>query len=181
MKQIAVYFQTWSSPWTKDPYKMDLAQMGAPLTIVYLAFASPSCTYFSGQNTFQNTGLNFTQDFWVVKEAIKILRSKGVKVMLSVGGGSYWSSPNTVYNAKSCVALMRDLGCDGIDLDWEVGTKYGYELTKAIQATRPLLGKEKFLSFAGWSTGAYGPVGDTFQGMNIDAMVLFLIFLKLLT
>jgi chitinase len=171
MKRVGVYFQSWSSKWTKEPSKMDLAQIKAPVTVVYLSFASPGCTYFTGQQSFQNTGLNFSQDFWVVKDAIKLLKEKGILVMLSVGGGSYWSKPNTVYNAKSCVALMRDLGCDGIDLDWEVGVKYGYELTNAIKVTKPLLGKGILLSFAGWSTGAYGPRdGDQFQGMSIDAM-----------
>lgn len=66
---------------------------------------------------------------------------------------------------------MKDLGCDGIDLDWEVGVKYATELTKAIAETKPLLAKNQYLSFAGWSTGAFGSDGnDKFKGMSIDAM-----------
>lgn len=170
MKRVGMYFQSWSSKWTKEPSKMDLAQLASPITIVNISFVSPGCIYLYGQNTFQNTGLNFSQDFWVVKAAVALLKKKGIIVMLAVGGGSYWSSPKTKYNAKCCVALMKDLGCDGIDLDWEVGTKYSYELTKAIAETKPLLSSCHYLSFAGWSTGAFGLNGDTFQGMSIDAM-----------
>lgn len=170
MKRVAVYFESWSSKWSNDPKTMDLSMISSPVTIVNLSFVSPGCSYWSGQNTFQNTGLNFSQEFWVVKGAIALLRQKGIKVLLAVGGGSYWSNPGTYYNAPSCVALMKDLGCDGIDLDWEVNVAYGKELTQAIAITRPLL-KGYFLSFAGWSTGAFGPDGDTYKGMNVDAMV----------
>jgi len=171
MKRVAVYFESWSSKWTNDPKTMDLAAVGSPVTIVNLSFVSPGCTYWSGQNTFQNTGLNFCQDFWVVKGAIALLKAKGIKVMLAVGGGSYWSNPGTFYNAQGCIALMRDLGCHGIDLDWEVNKAYDKELTNCIITSRALLKQDEFLSFAGWSTGAFGPNGDAHQGMNIHAMV----------
>lgn len=84
-----MYFQTWSSKWTKDPEKMDLAALQNPITVVYLAFVSPGCSYLYGQQTFQNTGLNFCQDFWVVKAAIALLKKKGITVMLSVGKKEY--------------------------------------------------------------------------------------------
>lgn len=172
MKHCAVYFETWYSKWVNDPKQMDLAQISWPVTIVNLSFVLPGCSYWSGQNTFMNTGLNFSQDFWVVKGAIAILKAKGIKVMLAVGGGSYWSQPNTFYNAPSCVALMRDLGCDGIDLDWEVNKSYDWELTEAIKKTKALLRTGEKLSFCGWSTGAFGPTnGDSYKGMNIHAMV----------
>jgi len=171
MKRVGVYFESWSSKWVNDPKSMDLSLISAPVTVVNLSFVSPGCSYWSGQNTFQNTGLNFSQDFWVVKGAIALLRQKGIKVMLAVGGGSYWSNPGTYYNAASCVALMKDLGCDGIDLDWEVNASHDQELTNAISVTRAQLKSGQFLSFAGWSTGAFGKDGDTYKGMNIDAMV----------
>lgn len=171
MKRVAVYFETWSSKWTNDPKQMDLALISAPVTIVNISFAAPGLSYWKGQQNFNNTGLNFNQEFWVVKGAIQILKAKGIKVMLAVGGGSYWSAPNTNYNPISAVALMEDLGCDGIDLDWEVSKSYDYELSKAIVGTRSAMKPGQLLSFAGWSTGAYGPDGDTYKGMNIHAMV----------
>lgn len=171
MKRVGVYFETWSSKWSNDPKTMDLSLISSPVTIVNLSFAAPGCSYWSGQNTFQNTGLNFCQDFWVVKGAIDLLRKKGIKVMLAVGGGSYWSNPGTYYNVDGCIALMNDLGCDGIDLDWEVDFARSSELTSAIIVTKKKLKQGQFLSFCGWSTGAFGANGDAHQGMNIHAMV----------
>jgi len=173
MKKVAVYFESWASKWTNDPNTMDLSAISDPVTIVNISFAAPGCSYYPGQNSFDNTGLNFSQAFWVVKGAIQKLKCKGIKVMLAVGGGSYWSQPNVYYNGPGVMALMRDLGCDGIDLDWEVGLKYDKELTNAVIVTRALLQPGQFLSFAGWSTGAFGPTSNsgTFQGMNIHAMV----------
>ena len=172
MQRICVYFESWSSTWTNDPNNLDLAQLSSPISIVNLSFVQPACAYVAGQKTWQGTGLNFSQDFWVVSAAIQILRKKGIKVMLSVGGGSYWSDPNVIFNPSNCVALMKDLGCDGIDLDWEVGEKYDYQLTDAIKNLKPLMPSGTFISFAGTSTGAFGKTGngDNYKGMNIHAM-----------
>jgi chitinase len=149
---------------------MDLAQLSNPISIVNLSFVQPACVYVVGQNSWRGTGLDFSQDFWVVREAIQIIRRKGIKVMLSVGGGSYWSDSNVVFNPKGCVALMYDLGCDGIDLDWEVGEKFDWQLTNAIRDLKPLMPHDKYISFAGTGTGAFGKNGDNFQGMNIHAI-----------
>lgn len=65
---------------------------------------------------------------------------------------------------------MNDLGCDGIDLDWEVGGAYDQQLPDAIRNLKPLMPQGKFISFAGFSTGAFGKDGGTYQGMNIEAM-----------
>lgn len=173
MERICVYFESWAAPWTNDPEKFNLSQIQKPISIVNLSFARPACAYVAGQKTWQGTGLDFSQDFWVVCSAIQILKKKGIKVMLSVGGGSYWSDPNVVFKPENCVALMKDLGCDGIDLDWEVGEKYDYQLTDAIKNLKPFMPQGTFLTFAGTSTGAFGKTGngDNYQGMNIHAMV----------
>ena len=173
MQRIAVYFESWAAPWTNDPAKFNLSQISKPISIVNLSFVHPTCTYMAGQKNWEGTGLNFSQDFWVVSAAIQILKTKGIKVMLSVGGGSYWSDPNVVFKPENCVALMKDLGCDGIDLDWEVGQKYDYQLTDAIKNVNKFMPLNTFLSFAGTSTGAFGKTGneDNYQGMNIHAMV----------
>lgn len=169
MSQIGVYYETWSDKWVSDATKSGLALINKPVTIVYLSFATPECKYVANQNTFIGTGLNFSSDWKVVKSAIQIVKEKGITVMLSVGGGSYWSGSKT-FNASNCVALMNDLGCDGIDLDWEGHASRDYELTDAIKKLKPLMEKKK-ISFAGFSTGAYGKDGDTYKGSAIDAMV----------
>lgn len=165
---IGLYFETWSSTWTSDPTNLSLQMTaGQPVTIVNIAFAQPDMQYSSG--SFAGTGLEFSQDFAVVKSAIALLISKGVRVMLSVGGGSYWSVPKT-FNARGCVALMRDLGCTGIDVDWEVGVSDSSALASAI-ANLHAEGCPR-ISFAGFSTGAYGAEkGDTYKGMSIEAMM----------
>ena len=169
---ISIYFPTWSSPWVSDATKMDLALIPdnyPGVDCVSIAFAKPDMTYTFG--SFDGTGLQFSQDFSVVVNAIKILKSKGVTVMLSVGGGSYWSTPTNTYT-NIWLLLMKDLGCDGIDIDWEVGYSDRGVLTTVISnlaMSKNVLGFK--ISFAGFSTGAYGPDGgDTYKGMSIDAM-----------
>lgn len=169
MSQIGVYYETWSEKWVSDATKSGLALIDKPVTIVYLSFATPDSKYVAGQNSFINTGLSFSSDWKVVKAAIDIVRKKGITVMLSVGGGSYWSGTKP-FNAVNCVALMNDLGCDGIDIDWEGHADRDYELTDCIKKLKPLMGSKK-ISFAGFSTGAYGKDGDTYKGSAIDAMV----------
>lgn len=165
MSHIGVYYQTWSTTWVSDPSKMDLAQI-KDVNVVYLSFAKPDMSYNRG--SFSGTGLSFNQDFNVVKAAIEILRKRGILVMLSVGGGADWSQPKKC-NYDAWINLMSDLGCDGIDIDWEVNCNDEKALTDSIRAIRS---KSKCkIAFAGWSTGAYGKNGDPHQGMNIHAMV----------
>jgi len=168
MSKTAIYFPSWSAPWVADPKNMTLAKL--EVDIAYIAFANPTCNYSKGQKNFQGTGLEFSQDFSVVVEAIKILTSKGTKVMLSVGGGAYWSSTKE-FNSYSCVQLMEDLGCSGIDIDWEGHADKDYELTEAIKILKTNMPSGKYISFAGFSTGAYGKDGDTYKGNAINAMV----------
>lgn len=164
----AIYYPTWSAPWTSDPNSMTITKID--VNIIYLAFANQTTNYYKNQKSFVGTGLEFSQDFSVVAAAIKICTSKGIKVMLSVGGGAYWSNHGSKLNASSCVALMEDLGCSGIDIDWESTAAVDYELTKAIRDIKYELPKGKYLSFAGFSTGAYGKDGDIYKGNAINAM-----------
>lgn len=166
---IAAYFPSWSSPWTSDASKMDLALIPdnyPGINCVNISFAQPDMTYTKG--SFSGTGLEFSQDFQVVVDAIEILKNKGSVVMLSVGGGSYWSRKKTT-NIDAWIALANDLGCSGIDIDWEVGVQDASSLTAAIFYLHNA-SPDHFLSFAGFSTGAYGADGDIYKGMAIDAM-----------
>ena len=169
---IAAYYCSWSSPWVNDSSKMDLALLKDTypgLDCVNISFAQPDMNYKGG--SFDGTGLQFSQDFGVVVGAIKILKSKGVTVMLSVGGGSYWSEKKNP-NIDAWVYLAMDLGCNGIDIDWEVGGSDDKTLTFVITSLNKKWPNSK-ISFAGFSTGAYGKdgSGDTYKGMSIDAMV----------
>jgi hypothetical protein len=168
MSLIGVYYESWSEKWTDSASKSGLSRIEKPINIVYLSFAQPDCKYVSGQKSFSGTGLSFSYDWKVLVESIAVLKAKGITVMLSVGGGSYWSGAKP-FNDVNCVALMNDLGCDGIDIDWEGHASRDYELTECIKKLKPLMGSKK-ISFAGFSTGAYGKDGDTYKGSAIDAM-----------
>lgn len=140
---MAVYFQTWSEPWVNESSKMTLSNLDTRIKVVYLAFANPQGTYTAG--SFAGTGLGFSMDFNVVQGAISILKSRGVTVMLSVGGGTYPFAGNP---PCPMVNLATDLGCDGIDIDCENGA-WGpvVELYKKHTLLK--------ISAAVWSTGAF--------------------------
>lgn len=144
---IGVYFQSWSSAWSSQ--HLDLEQCDGD--IIYLAFVNPACSYQKGQNSFSGTGLDFSSDFKVVKDAIAVLRSRGKKVMLSVGGATYQFQTVHVENLN---ALQQDLGCDGLDIDWEPST---YD-SNAFSVLLKQFGEKKlgYLSAAVFSVGAYG-------------------------
>lgn len=170
MNQIGTYYATWTDGLVALPEKHSLAKISAPITHVYLSFCKPDLTYVAGQNSFKDTGLNFSSSFLVVKNAIKILKSKGIIVMLSVGGASYWVDSTKIYKAQDCVNLMRELGCQGLDLDWEVGVNDSEKFVECLEKTKKLLFAE-YLSWAGFSTGAHDPAaGDKYRGMNIPAL-----------
>jgi chitinase len=170
---IGVYFQAWSSGWSSSGASLDLARIELPINIVYLSFVRPETTYTSGRNSLSGTGLDFSSDFNVVRDAIKILRNKGIIVMLSVGGATY---PFTTYNASNVAQLTKDLGCNGIDIDWE-NHETKSEFGSYIQKTRDALGPDYPVSTAAFSVGAYGegafanaPPASDYTGMNIAGL-----------
>ncbi len=111
----------------------------------------------------------------MIKVTIAMLRARGVTVMLSVGGGSYWSVPKqiTTPQIQNLWDLCMDLGCNGLDIDWEVGVNdslNAINFFKAVNQAKPALAK---ISFAGFSTGANPKStnsGDPYAGMNLDIL-----------
>lgn len=169
---IGTYYQSWSAPWASSGESHDLSKITSPINIVYISFCSADCNYVKGSNTFTGTGIQFSSDFSVVKKAIEILRKKGIIVMLSVGGATY---PFNVYKPKNVADLCNDLGCNGIDIDWE--DEHGFErFGGLISSTREAL-PEGCVSTAGFSVGAYGegnfvssPPASSRTGMNIQGL-----------
>lgn len=169
MSKIAVYYTTWNATWVSKKEDLDLYNLKKKypgLTTVYISFAKQDLVYARGQNNFDRTGLQFSMDFNIVKESIKYLKSLGVVVMIAFGGGSYWSY-NTVFNEFGIANLVYDLEVDGAELDYEISGD-GKLLTDAVQKLRPLI-PGRFISIAGFSTGAYAPDG-IYSGMNIDCL-----------
>ena len=150
---IGVYFESWAQPWSNLAATTALAKIEKPIDLIFLSFVRPNCQYKKGQNSFAGTGLDFSCEFSVIKTAIQILKNKGIKVMLAVGGATY---PFDVYQAQACADLMMDLGCDGLDIDWEpsAGVADAAKLGPIIAATRQVC-PGKLVSLAGFSTGCY--------------------------
>ncbi len=171
---IGVYFESWAMPWSADPNN-DLLKVDKRVNLINLAFVSPDCGYKLGSNKWDGTGLNFSLDFGIIQQTIAMLRARGVTVMLSVGGGSYWSVPKqiTAQQIHALWDLCLDLGCDGLDIDWEVGVSDSVNAIgffKGVNAGRPVGRK---ISFAGFSTGANPKStnsGDPYSGMNLDIL-----------
>jgi chitinase len=164
----SVYFQSWSSKWVSSGKDLDLANLDSRINVVNIAFVNPGCNYVKGLYSFAGTGLDFSMDFGVVKDAIALLKGRGVVVMLSVGGGSYAFPPSN--NAVAVCSLAVDLGVDGIDLDWEPsnGVLSSGRFGEIISEYRAVWGGK--LSAAVWSTGAGRNLGSGYSGMNVDGL-----------
>lgn len=78
----------------------------------------PDATY-EGNNKLAGTGLDFSADGVVVKDAIAYLKSKNPAPMLvAVGGASYQNF--AALNTKAITDdVVRDFGFDGVDIDYE--------------------------------------------------------------
>lgn len=164
-KEIAVYFQSWSAPWTSSGAEHSLAKLPAYVTTVLLAFVKPEAAYTAGSSLY-SAGLDFSSDPAVIRDAIAIARSQGKKIILSVGGATYWNWGQ--FNVQGSIALMNYLGADGLDLDYEdmqqvcgwstggTGCPKDQEFINIIKKTKAAMPAGKLLTTAAWSTGAYG-------------------------
>jgi hypothetical protein len=171
MSIISVYWQSWSTRWTEKAEEMDLANIDPKVNMVNISFAHPDCYY--KDKSFIGTGLGFSQSFSVVQKAIQILRNRGVVVMLAVGGATYPFNTDPL-KMDNLIRLAKDMGVDGIDIDWESdkGIAEDAIFSTLIKEYRARLWPGAKLSFAGWSTGAYGPDSwSKYKGMNIKGMV----------
>ena len=174
-RPLGIYFESWTCNWSSNSDNLDLTKIDLPINIVFLSFVNPNCSYKSGSNTFTGTGLDFSSDFNVVKGSIAKLRSKGIIVMLSVGGATY---PFTTFNADNIANFCNDLGCDGVDIDWEdpSGFAAASKLGPIINKMRKSL-PDKLISLAGFSVGAYGQgkwlnatPSSSNTGMNVEGL-----------
>jgi hypothetical protein len=152
---LGAYFCSWSSNWSATASSSDLCNIDPNINIVYLSFAKPACSYEKNSNKWIGTGLDFSSNFQVIQEAIKKLKERGVIVMLSVGGATFTFD---VFKPKNIADLVEDLGCDGVDLDWEdvQGLMASSKLGEIIKNMKENLPNGLLLSLAAFSTGAYG-------------------------
>lgn len=88
-KTLVAYFQSWSEKWSDEPKKLQLANIASYVNMVIVSFLKPDATY-EGGNKLSGTGLDFSGDGVVVKDAIAYLKSKNpnTKVLVAVSGAT---------------------------------------------------------------------------------------------
>ncbi len=114
------YFPSWSETWTSPGNNSPLREIPSHVNHVFLSFAKPNLTYVQGSYDIATTGIQTPYDGCTLKETVNVLNDRGVKVILSIGGETYWNSPDA-YNIdyQQIKDLVDDMGFAGIDWDYE--------------------------------------------------------------
>lgn len=176
-QQIVGYFETWMARATWESATYSLAKIPAYVGIIPIAFAKPDSTYTADSYNYTGAGLGITATKDVTLGAIKLAQAKGQKLLLSVGGATY---PNFgAINVPALMSLVKDLGIDGIDLDYEADTSgcsnlntnslscptdsqminIINQLRSGLDQIQASTGRKMYLTAAVWSIGAYGTPG----------------------
>lgn len=159
---IGVYYETWACPWTDKAEECELAKIDVPVTHIFLSFCRPDCTYKKSQGTWKGTGLEFSSDFQVIRQAIQIVKKKGIKVILSIGGANgIWGG----WNSLGIALLCYDLELDGFDIDYEPQDYFDAAfLSKVIKTMKSYCVSGQSLSLAGFAGGCLTPVEQPYRG-----------------
>ena len=159
---LMAYYESWLAPTSGSPF----ADLPASLDVLALAFARPDAVYDGTQ--LAGTGLQFSQSESVLRAAVAQLRkaNPALRIVLSVGGSSYtgWGA----LDEHAIARLVRDLGLDGIDVDFEpadpgcviepsqVHCRSDAQWAAILRRLRAVLPRPALLTVPGWSVGAYG-------------------------
>lgn len=170
------YYPSWSDNWFSSTdwagnelsddgvlLASKLARVPGTYTHISLSFAQPNFSWTTGQNVWTGSGLNFNASPKDIKRAIDVLRKRGIKVMLAVGGATYneWAglaaegAAGSGSKISALRAIQADLGLDGLEIDYEItgSASLKSEYANVIKAMRLAAGSNK-LALAAWSTGA---------------------------
>ena len=114
------YFPSWSESWTSTGQGSKLRDIPEHVNYVFLAFARPNLTYTKGSYDIAGTGIQTPYGGATLKESVDALKSKGINVILSMGGETYWAT-DAAYNInyQQIKDLVDDMGFAGIDWDFE--------------------------------------------------------------
>ena len=116
---VVGYFPSWSETYPTASGSR-LRNMPEEVTHIFLSFIKPNMRYTKGSFDIKGVGIEVPYDGHVLKETVDHLKSKGIKVILSIGGETYWGT-NDAYNIDyvAIADFVRDFGFDGIDWDYE--------------------------------------------------------------
>jgi chitinase len=165
---IVAYHDSWDELPAATAEAMTLASLPSYISVVDLAFVRPDLVY-PGHLDISQTGLEYRVSGQVLHDAIALLKSRhpDTHVLLSVGGAVYrnWSA----LNVDGLARLTRDLGADGVDIDFEsrrpdcnananghVHCRTDEIWERVIRQIREALPRPALLTAAVWSVGAYG-------------------------
>ena len=167
------YYTTWTDPWFDATGKTadqvyntsQFARVPADYSHVMVAFAQPDFSWSGiAANTWGGTGIDFSSSPQSVKAAIDVLHTRNMKVILSVGGATYYNwaalaaegvaghGPITTALTK----IMTDMGFDGLDVDYELDANidtYAHA-SMAMRNAVDAAGGGRILAVAAFSTGA---------------------------
>lgn len=169
-RPFLAYHPSWYEPDATRAQETTLARLPGYITHVALSFAKPDLTYAGGLD-LTGTGLEYRPSGAVMKDAIALLKARnpGTRVLVSLGGSTYTGWDRLA--PASIGRLVRDLGADGVDIDFEppapgcaprAGTMSCATdalIVDIVRRLRKELPRPYVISLAGWSVGAYG-AGD---------------------
>ena len=118
----AGYFPSWTLGWIPNDGVTPMAELPDHITHVIFAFAKANLRYTKGSFDISGTGIQSDPSAGKrLALSIELLRSRGIKVILSLGGDTYWRLPAnyTDIHYDEIKDLVDDCGFDGIDWDYE--------------------------------------------------------------
>ncbi len=116
---VVGYFPSWSETYPTSSGSR-LRNMPEEVTHIFLSFIKPNMRYTKGSFDIKGVGIEVPYDGIVLKETVDHLKTKGIKVILSIGGETYWGTDEAYDIDYVAVAdFVRDFGFDGIDWDYE--------------------------------------------------------------
>jgi chitinase len=187
---IMAYHDSWRERAGVAADQTTLAELPGYVDVLALAFVKPDLGYRGGLD-LSVTGFDYRIDGATLREAIAIRhrRHPGAKVLVSVGGAGYrnWAGLDAVAVGR----LVRDLGADGVDVDYEtadpgcargpdgrIGCRVLPAVIQDIARLRRELPRPYMLSVGAVSVGAYGegafrdatPTGGVYVGAMLGLL-----------
>ena len=119
-RPVLAYFPSWSESWAGTDQNSTLREIPEFVNYVFLSFAKPNLRYEAGSYDISQTGIQVPYDGCALKESVSALKDKGINIILSIGGETYWQSPDSYdIEYQQIKDLVDDIGFVGIDWDYE--------------------------------------------------------------